>query len=556
MFVIYKEEMNGKIKTSLITLAIITAISIIKLVFFYFSNSFAVLSEVWHSFSDVGTTLLVLISIFLHEKKKKFFNINFETVASVIISTALIFVSFSILYNATMLKGNYIKNPLITGIVFIALSFGSYFIYRFESASGQELDSDALKADSLHNRADMIISLLTGFSLVLYHIGVNIDKYIGILIALFILSFSIEMLINSIIKIVKKKEVNITSSQIVLSLFKEKTYVKLFKLMKLEKFTGNMKKVFKWTVRTAVAAGIIAYLSTSILTVSTQQEAFRLRFGKIVNRDTTLKPGIHLKWTWPFEEVVKVNVKHIYSLYLGNQSNSDLSKIWALEHGDNLEFISGDNNLFLPYVTVHYQNSDPYLFYLSNEDSTEFLRQLSLQNLTKTFVTTPFYDLMLFKKKDWLKKAQDSVQKELNKNKTGLKVVSFLLEDIHPPTVVASSYERIVAAYQQKETMLNLAELAKNKMLPDFRAEAQKIENEAHSFAVTEINKKEGEARNYLLRQEAFDKSKGIVSRIMKMEAATEILEEKPKIIIDKRTNISRDMIYFENFINKDKGRR
>lgn len=546
--------MNGKIKTSLITLAVITLISLIKLVFFYLSNSFAVLSEVWHSFSDVGTTLLVLLSVYLHEKKKKFFNINYETIASVIINTALIFVSFSILYNSTTLKGNYIKNPLITGIVFIALSFGSYFIYRFETSSGNDLDSDALKADSLHNRADMIISLLTGFSLILYHIGFNIDKYIGIVIALFILSFSTEMLINSIIKIVKKEDSEITSSQIVLSLFKEKTYIRLFTLLRLEKFTTNMKKIFNWIVTAAVVAGIIGYLSTSVFTVSTQQEAFRLKFGKIVERNTTLKPGIHLKWPWPFEEVVKVNVKHVYSLYLGNQSKSDLSKIWALEHGDNLEFISGDNNLFLPYLTLHYTIEDPFLFYLSNEDSTEFLKQISLQTLTKTFVTTSFYDLMLFKKKDWLQNVRQKIQTELDNNKTGLKITCFLLEDIHPPTVVAASYENVVAAYQQKETMLNLAELAKNKMLPSFRAEAQKIEDEAHSFAATEVNRKEGEAQNYLLRQEAFNSS-GLVSKIMKLEAAQEILEKKTKIIIDRKANISKDLIYYENFINKDKGR-
>ena len=548
--------MNGKIKTSLITLLIITLISIIKLVFFYLSNSFAVLSEVWHSFSDVGSTLLIIVSIYLHEKKKKLFNINLETIASIIISTALIFVSFSILYNSTSLKGNYIKNPLITGIVFIILSFGSYFIYRFESSSGHELDSDALKADSLHNRADMVISLLTGFSLILYHIGFNIDKYIGILIAIFILSFSIEMLVNSIIKIVKKEESNITSSQIVFSLFKADIYIKMFRFLKMEKIATNFSVILKRTLQLGILIGLISYLSTSIITVSTQQEAFRLRFGRIIDRENTLKPGLHFKWPWPFEEVVKVNVKHTYSLFLGNQSKNEFSKIWALEHGDNMEFISGDNNLFLPYITVHYQISDPYLFYLSNEDSTEYLKQISLATLTKTFLSSSFYDLMLYKKREWLERSRTEIQKELDKSRSGLTVTSFLLEDIHPPTVVSSSYERVVAAHQQKKTMLNLAELAKNKMLPNFRAEAQKIRDEAHSFATTEVNRKEGEAKNYVLRQQGFSNSKKIAAKIMKFETAQEVLEMKTKVIIDKKVNISKDLIYYENFINNNKGKR
>jgi len=41
-----------------------------------------------------------------------------------------------------------------------------------------------LMADGMHSKADMIASLLTGLSLLLYTVGVNIDRLVALLIGL------------------------------------------------------------------------------------------------------------------------------------------------------------------------------------------------------------------------------------------------------------------------------------------------------------------------------------------------------------------------------------
>ena len=55
--------MNKRIRTSLIAISITLGLTILKFVFYYISGSIAVLSEAWHSFSDITTSLAVLFAL-------------------------------------------------------------------------------------------------------------------------------------------------------------------------------------------------------------------------------------------------------------------------------------------------------------------------------------------------------------------------------------------------------------------------------------------------------------------------------------------------------------
>ena len=212
--------MNKKIKTSLISLCLVIVFTILKFFFYYISGSVAVLSEAWHSFSDIGTTALVLTSLVITSIKQKRLpglekkeSDNSEKIASksklfdpelgvaFVISVLLLVVSIKILYNSMAGDAIKVNRPLLTGIIFIILSIGSYFLFRLQSSVAKSEDSSALKADSLHSKTDVIVSLATGFSLILYFYGINIDRFIGAFIALFIFSFSLEMLVNVFISI-------------------------------------------------------------------------------------------------------------------------------------------------------------------------------------------------------------------------------------------------------------------------------------------------------------------------------------------------------------------
>jgi len=104
--------------------------------------------------------------------------------------------SISIILKVFRARPTTISQPLLTGACFILFSFGSYFLYRFKTTVGNRERFAALVADGLHSKSDMVITLVTGVSLLLYHFGVNIDKALSFVIALFILSFAVETIVN------------------------------------------------------------------------------------------------------------------------------------------------------------------------------------------------------------------------------------------------------------------------------------------------------------------------------------------------------------------------
>jgi len=56
--------MNNRINTTWISFGFAGLLTVGKFLFYYLSGSVAVLSEAWHSFSDLATSLLILFSLY------------------------------------------------------------------------------------------------------------------------------------------------------------------------------------------------------------------------------------------------------------------------------------------------------------------------------------------------------------------------------------------------------------------------------------------------------------------------------------------------------------
>jgi len=208
--------MEIKEKTALITLSLNVLLTFFKFILFLFSGSLAVLAEAWHSFSDIGTSFMVYIAIrqgnsskadqddapAAHQKKKR---VSFEQIVALGIGGLLLVVAVFLMGKFLGSASTSVKNPLIAGVLFLVFALGSYLVYRFESGVGHQEKSVGLMSDGMHARTDMIASLLTGFSLILYFLGLNIDKWVAGLIALFVLAYAVETIVNVTLSILHKK---------------------------------------------------------------------------------------------------------------------------------------------------------------------------------------------------------------------------------------------------------------------------------------------------------------------------------------------------------------
>ena len=587
--------MTQRSKAAGIALVIIAALTISKFFLYWISGSLAVLSEAWHSIADIGTTILVFSSIILQEKKganaknpdtfpeksipanertthflsqlfSRIHSVNAELKVAVLIGVLLTGAALSLFAKAIIAEKVVVSAPLMTGLIFIGLSFGSYFLARFEECVGNAEDSVALIADSRHNRADMAISLLTGISLILYHFRFNVDRLVGIIISLYILTFALELSVNSVRAIIKGRQkisFDYTITSIIWKACRFSTYRTYWlrlenrlqfsvglKRMLRAVFNG-LQKTVSWAIGVGAAGLLIWYCSTIFYTVKSNEKALLLRFGSLVNGSRDIGPGLHVKLPYPIDQALCFDTETIQSLVVGNSTTEETAMIWNTEHGDTKAFISGDNNLFLPYIIVHYRIKNYHKYYLGFEENIpeKMLSSLSLQLLNHAFSTTAFYDLILEKRKIWTEQIRDRLQKQSDELGIGVEIVSFCLRDLHPPIDLAESFENVVAAGQLKATSLNYAERKADAVLSRERVDRERTIREAKSYVIEKEEIAEGEATNYHLRYQVFQQDKDMVKTIMYLKTAAVVLNGKKMVLVDPKTGIAEDLLYMENFV-------
>lgn len=587
--------MADRIKAASISLVVIALITGLKFILYYCSSSIAVLSEAWHSFSDIATTLLVLLSILRQRSKnaekamntpvlssvedrevhrrriiERFAQVDTELKVAGAISLVLLSVSFLILKRAVFAEPVTVEMPLLTGIIFVGLSFGSFFLYRFQDTISREGNSAALRADSLHNRADMAVSLLTGASLILYHFGYDLDRWVSVYIAVFIFSFAIEMLVNVAVSMINGGDAGLVSeyrfNDICRVAFRLDTYARLAKPIIrqaslsqnkrtfLHQFPIYMRAIRKWTMVLVFVVLSLGCLRTMVYTVPIDEEVLVLRYGQMVKPDRVMGPGLHWKLPWPIDRTVRFQTRRVYSVAVGNIAGMTDPMIWSYDHGDTKTFISGDNNLFLPYLIIHYRIKNPRHYYLHYRSGAadKLLEYQAYRILSLTFVTKDYFDIALFQRRDWTEAAENELQRKLDGMEAGIEIVAFCLRDLHPPRDIAASYENVVAAYQNREQHLNNAQRYYSTKLPEASAKATKTLNDANAEAVTRLRLAEGEAENYRMRLEGFKTGGDIGKRLLIFESAEKNLKGKKLFLIDPKSGIDAKMVYFENHISKE----
>nr|WP_319395413.1 cation transporter [uncultured Desulfobacter sp.] len=587
--------MTQQSKAAGVAFLIICLLTLVKFLLYWLSGSLGVLSEAWHSLADIGTTVLVFVSIILQNKKdrntanregsseyeasenKKKKNIlvrvwqnisavNTELKAAVTIGLILTTAAISIFVKALFADNVVVTAPLTTGLIFVGLSFGSYFLSRFEECVGRSEESAALIADSRHNRADMAISLITGISLILYHFNVNLDRWVGVVISLYILTFALELLVNAMTAILKGRQRMAFEHKFTRIIWKAcsmSTYKSHWSKLEIQLDLGDKSKRFlhlffiylhnalRWSVRLAMAALVVWFCSTALYTVKSNEKALLLRFGSVINSAYEIGPGLHLKFPYPIDRVVRFNTESIQSLVVGNSTTQDSAMIWNTDHGDNKAFISGDNNLFLPYIIIHYRIKDYHDYYLNYENGVpeKMLSSLALQLLNHMFSKTPFYDLIINKRDVWTRQLSGQLQGQSDELGIGVEIVSFCLRDLHPPINLAESFENVVAANQLKVTSLNYAQRKAASMQCRERVRGQRTISDAQGYVVEREQTAQGEASNYQLRYEAFQQGETVIKNLMYLKSAAKTLDGKKLLLVDPKSGVTENLLYLENFV-------
>lgn len=202
----YKKRSKKVINRLLISSTIINlALTIIKYILGKWVGSIALQMDALHSALDVLSSVIVFTAMFFsYVKSEKFpFGLyKLENIASSLVSIIIILTAFEIGYGLfgehEVLHVNTFKQILTISILFIVIIL--MFLYsKYEKRIGLKYLSSGLVSDAEHIKSDLFSIFIIACSIIFSLVGLNIDKYIAIIIIVMILHSGFGLLKNSIL---------------------------------------------------------------------------------------------------------------------------------------------------------------------------------------------------------------------------------------------------------------------------------------------------------------------------------------------------------------------
>ncbi|MGH9409416.1 MAG: SPFH domain-containing protein, partial [Vicinamibacterales bacterium] len=110
-------------------------------------------------------------------------------------------------------------------------------------------------------------------------------------------------------------------------------------------------------LRVIGVAALMLYVASGCYSVSADQQAVVLRFGRVV--DAHVPAGVHWTWPAPIGQILKLRVRETRRLSVG---------LNAANPGPDDQFLTGDSNILNVRLVVQFAINDPAAYLFDAED--------------------------------------------------------------------------------------------------------------------------------------------------------------------------------------------
>lgn len=281
----------------------------------------------------------------------------------------------------------------------------------------------------------------------------------------------------------------------------------------------------KWIVWGIVGIIVIVVLVAIFYSIGPEQVGVIRRWGAYVR---TTEPGLHAKL--PFvESVTKVRVKYIFKEEFGFRTlQAGIETIYATGRFDSESLmLTGDLNVAVVEWIVQYRIKDPVNYLFEVKDVEETIRNISESAMRQIVGDRSVDEVLTVGRIEVALEAQRKLQEILDSYDIGIQVTTVKLKDVNPPDPVKTSFNEVNVAKQDRETTINQAWEAYNKIIPRARGEAEQTISEAEGYAVNRVNRAKGDANKFLAVWLEYSRAKDVTKRRLYLETLEKIM---PKI--------------------------
>lgn len=201
-------------RVSVITIAVNTGLSLLKLIAGLLASSGAMISDAVHSASDVFSTFIVIIGVKISNRKSdsdhEYGHERLECIASIILAVILLLTGIGIgIDGLEKIAGGHYGDLRVPGVLALAAAVLSVavkeWMFRYTRSAAEQIRSGALLADAWHHRSDALSSVGAFVGILGARAGFPVlDPVASVLICLFIAKAAYDIFKDAVDKLVDK----------------------------------------------------------------------------------------------------------------------------------------------------------------------------------------------------------------------------------------------------------------------------------------------------------------------------------------------------------------
>jgi Cu+-exporting ATPase len=238
--------------------------------------------------------------------------------------------------------------------------------------------------------------------------------------------------------------------------------------------------------RLAVAAAVGYWFLCNLVLLTADEQALVTRFGRL---ETQLGPGLHLRWPPPFERVTREKVNRVRTLQIGFRGG-ELRETpegtyaapieWQAEHNepgydplpDESQMLTGDEVPVEMTAELQYRVRDLQQFVYGAAQREAVLRAVAERALREVAARLPLDEILTGKHAEIEAACLQLVQARAGDYRLGIEITELNLLDVHPPTAVVPNYRQVADAMEEREQLINEAQVTSARELLSVVGEA------------------------------------------------------------------------------------
>lgn len=276
---------------------------------------------------------------------------------------------------------------------------------------------------------------------------------------------------------------------------------------------------------------LVLWIGPSVLYfVEQDSEGVVTRFGEY---HRTTQPGPHFKLPSPIERVFKPRVRQIQRVEIGFRVNQN-GQVRDFPHESLM--LTGELNIIDIDLVVQYniKEAKDYLFNIRLKEKT--VHDVAETVLRGIIGSKNIDEALTTGKAEIQQVVEEQMQTILDTYKSGIRITAIQLQDVHPPSQVASAFKDVVSAREDKERMINEAQGYRNAVIPETRGNAAKIVLEAEAYLEQTVKRALGDSSRFLAQYEEYKKAPDITRKRIYLETMEEIYPNLEKFIMGNKT--------------------